>query len=146
MQNDIIKNCEFNRLESLINNKEETLRKLHKLAQEEDMRSYAFIVAMIEYCKFNNRKDIVAELSHFASFISLVFFNYIEGMISLGYAHQKEAIKYDPDNFKYKKAFLEMYYGHPDVKHDFDYEVKIAKSMPNDIEIAKRVIRENHRT
>ena len=138
----IIENCEFEKIKFLVENKEEAFAIIHTLAQKEDMRAYIFLVLMISYCKIN-KKDIVAELSNLAAFVSITFFNYIEGMILLSYNHQKEAIQYDSENIEYKRVFLDMYYTHPDVKHDVEFEVEIAKSMSKENELAQKVIKDN---
>ena len=123
---EIIKKCEVDKIELLVNDVEEALVAIHKIAQEEDIRSYIVLVLMINYCK-DKMQNFVAELSNFAAFISLTFFNYIEGMISLSYIHQKEAITYAPDNYEYKRIFFEIYCNHPDVDHDTVFESTILK-------------------
>lgn len=122
---EIINNCELNRIDFLVDRLEESLTEIHSLAQQEDIRSYTFLVLMINYCKYN-KKNLVSKLSDFAAFISLNFFNYIEGMIQLSYFHQIEAIKNDPDNDNYKNTFLNFYYHHPDIEHDINFEKEIG--------------------
>ena len=115
-------------MEYLIKNKDDTIKEIYELAINEDMRSYVFLVSMINYCK-KNKLDLVAELSALAAFVSINFLNYIKGMLQLSYTHQKDAIEYDPDNWEYKRVFLTGYCKHPDIEHDLEYEKNIAENM-----------------
>ncbi len=125
---EIINNCDLNKIDFLVDRIDESIELIHMLAQEKDMRSYIFLVSMINYCKHNN-ENLISELSNFAAFISLNFFNYIEGMIKLSYFHQIEAIKNDPQNNEYKKTFIDFFYTHPDVDHDVEFEMKILSEL-----------------
>ncbi len=127
---EIILNCDLNQVGLLVDRLDDALAEIHRLAQEEDIRSYVFLVAIIEYCKIH-RKEAVPELLHMAAFITLIFFNYMEGMIPLSYQHQKEAILLAPENEEYKKVFMNMYIEHPDVDHDKEFEAWVKKSVQN---------------
>ncbi len=118
---EIINTCDLNKIDILVDKLDDSLTEIHMLAQEEDIRSYVFLISMINYCKCNN-KNLISKLSDAAAFISLNFFNDIEGMIQLSYFHQIDAIKNDPDNDDYKNTFRHFYYGHPDIEHDVEFE------------------------